>query len=313
MNSAHSADAFVGGIRQDLRVVEIRIGTFNYKAGGWSETTRRHDHQSLVDVIAGTSGGPPHILALPEATLYREFQEQPLWEAVHRLNTLWQGEDFYYPFLSYREGSRNHPALLVSARHVRPLRWFAPGPHVRRARHNFLLAQIAGQEVYLNSLHWDGSSGPDQFSIQAALASQMASVPCILAGDFNATSSCAGEIVHSDWHERMAGAPWKWSQKGIKGPDGRWHVNTEPMDDLLASGFVDAGQQAGDFTVTNNSTVDYGSGLRIDRILWSRKLDAELVPGSYRVHIPEPDEEKSDHRYVTATLDFADTRAKNED
>ena len=302
-------------------VKHIRLGTFNYKAGGWSEATRRHDHQPLVETIARTPDGPPHILALPEGTLYREFQEQPIWEVVRQLNQLWQGEDFYYPFLSYRAGSRNHPALLVSARQVRPLRWFAPGPNNRRIRNNFLLAEIAGQEVYLNSLHWDGAAGPEGFATQSALTSQMASVPCLLLGDFNATSSCEGEIVPSDWHELMASTPWKRAQKGIKDSGGRWRINTEPMDDLLAAGFIDAGQQAGDFTVTvnstafnsivdnptgTNSTVDNGSGLRIDRILWSRKLLASLVPHSYQVHVPQPGEEKSDHRYVTAVLDFAE-------
>ncbi|MGH3798469.1 MAG: hypothetical protein ACRDSP_26800, partial [Pseudonocardiaceae bacterium] len=47
-----------------------------------------------------------HVLSLPEASMYHEFHEQPLWELVGRLNELWAGTDVYYPFLS-------HPTALV--------------------------------------------------------------------------------------------------------------------------------------------------------------------------------------------------------
>lgn len=279
----------------------IRLGTFNYKRGGWSDSRRHHDFTPLLRTLS--QAPPPHVLSLPEASMYHEFHEQPLWELVGRLNELWAGTDVYYPFLSQRAGSRNHPLLLVAARRVRPICWESPGRNTRRVRENFLLAGIGSRQVYLHAIHWDGGSGPAEMNAQAIRTAQHAAYPTILLGDFNATSSTDGETLYQDWHERMAPTPWKHAQKATLGPDSRWHIDPHPIDYLLNSGFTDAGQQAGDFTVTVNPSAENSSGLRIDRIMWSPGLEAELVPDSYRVFIPETDQMTvSDHRYVVATL-----------
>jgi endonuclease/exonuclease/phosphatase family metal-dependent hydrolase len=280
---------------------ELRLGTFNYKRGGWSEDRRRHDFSGLLATL--NQAPLPHVLALGEATMYHEFDEAPLWELVNAVNCLSVTGEVYYPFLSQRVGSRNHPLLLVAASVVTPKTWKLPGRNVRAAREHLLTAKIFGREVTLGSVHVDGGSGPVAVAAQAYRMAELVTQPTFLLGDFNRTSSVDGEHVPEDWHELMKDAPHKRAQKGVLGADDRWYVDTHPIDYMLQSGFVDAGQEAGDFTVTTNESVARAA-LRIDRIMWSKATRARLVPGSYHVFVPPRSAVFSDHRYVVASVTF---------
>lgn len=244
---------------------------------------------------------PPHVLGLPECTYYEADHQAGLWSAVAALNSLWEGRDVYLPFLSSRIGSRNTPGLFVAASAVRPIRWHrGDAPHTRKLLWNVLEVEVGSARVFVKVEHWNGSEGAESFAMQSALAGQLASKPTVLLGDFNATSSDPRETVPVDWAAtcREAGTPWKVRQKGVRAVDGRWVVNTAPMDDLLTDGFWDAGAEADDFSVTS---ADGDSSMRIDRILVSRRFNAALVPDSYRV-LPG---RKSDHHYVTCELGVA--------
>lgn len=291
------------------------IGTWNMKNGGWNTTTRQHNFTGLVDTIAQYPA--PDILMLTEATMFTAFHNGPLEEAVTLLSALLPGTARYLPFMSQTMTRRNQPCLMVNSAVVTPIRFYKPPllqtneESVRQGFWNFLEADLKGRPVWLQALHWDGSQGPCFFDMQSSLTGQMANKPCIIAGDFNATSSAPGEVLHDDWGARCiaAGTPWKRRQKGHK-VGGTYHVYTDPIDELHTDGFWDCGEAAGDFTVTVNDWVDNGSGLRIDRIIASNPLGADLVDGSYHVFVPEPTQEYSDHRYVVATLDIPTGRSR---
>jgi len=292
-------------------VTDIKITNFNVERCGWQKSERRHDLAKVVSQLADSADvdGAPDVLMLTECTHLLRFAQAPLWELVGRLNSLLPNNQVYYPFMSTKEGSTNPPGLFVNSATVSPIEWYVPGDDWTSATNdNWLLARIGGIEVWINSLHWDGSQGPEHFLTQSSRLANMAGRSVLVAGDFNATSSAPGEAIPADWVDRNQATPWKLTQKShLPVPrrlGGTWEVHTEPIDRVLEAGFVDAGQQAEDFTVTVNDGIDNGLEMRIDRILASRRLleRASFVDGTYRVVIPEPDKQISDHREVSVRM-----------
>lgn len=292
----------------------LRVATVNLKRGGYDYDTRHHDHGKLQTMLS-TLEQPPHVLFLSECTFYDDPKlfNEPLYDAEEALNTLWgyhtDSEGHAVPAVTYSSrlskvhGSINTPGLFWDRRYVRPIRWYEETQ--RRSLANSLLAEINGHRIMLKSVHWNGSEGPTLFDQQACRDGQMAQHAAIIAGDFNATSSHPKESIPEDWQERCytADAPQKISQKGHRAPDGHWDVYTGAIDAFLDHGWWDVGAEADDFTVTVNPWVDGGSGLRIDRIMVSNRTPVRLIPGSYRVHVPEPETEVSDHRMVSCAFE----------
>jgi hypothetical protein len=241
---------------------------------------------------------------LSECSYYGAFNSRPLFEALALLDGLWEGHDFYRGFLSTRPGFRNPPGLFVSVRSVTPVAWYdVYDDNTCEARWNYLEARVGRQSVFAKSVRWNSSRGPGHLAEQSALDGRMAALPTILAGDFSTTSSAEGEMVQEDWGENCAdaGVPWRRRQKGRRDERaGRWILNTEPVDELLADGFRDAGQEAGDFTPTLRPAA--GRGIRVDRVLWSERLPAALVPGSY--HVFDADGGGLEHAYVWCELEL---------
>jgi hypothetical protein len=85
----------------------VRFGVLNYKRGSWNTATRWHEFDGLVEAVAAAP--TPHVLFLSECTLWTEFEQQPLWDAVARLDELWAGTDCYRPWMSEKWGHRNKP------------------------------------------------------------------------------------------------------------------------------------------------------------------------------------------------------------
>jgi endonuclease/exonuclease/phosphatase family metal-dependent hydrolase len=273
----------------------VRIGVLNIKRGCWNAKTRWHELHRLRDIVA--KAPTPHVLFLSECTMWMAFQQQPLWEAVGLLDDLWEGDDFFRPWMSQRKGSRNKPGMVTSARLVKPKEVHeVADPDVREVYYDVLEATIAGIRTFLSPIHWTGARGPVGMDIQASLSAQLGQLPSIIGGDFNTTSSADGEHLYEDWGARCdeRGRPWQRTQKGRRDSSGRWTTNTESMDTVLSSGLWDVGERARDFTPTS------AGGLRIDRIVVSKEHPADYVEGSYRV-IPCPG---SDHDYVYAELAF---------
>ena len=276
----------------------IKVQTYNFRNGGWSDQTRRHRFDLLLGELEAT-GRPADILFLSECAMINAFHQAPLWELTALLSRRLPGNAVYYPFINHRHGSRNHPGLFVNSAVVTPGPWFhSPTEACSEALDNTLRATVAGHTMHLGSVHWEGGRGPRGFDIQSAQLGELAKLPAICGGDFNATSSAPGEVIHEDWHERMAPWPQKRRQKGHE-VNGRWEIYTKPMDDLLEAGWWDTGEAAKDFTVTINDHADGGSGLRIDRILVTNKTPMRLVEDTYRVYPTE----HSDHRIVECEVE----------
>ncbi|WP_432838789.1 hypothetical protein [Dactylosporangium sp. CA-092794] len=144
-------------------------------------------------------------------------------------------------------------------------------------------------------------------------------LPVIGGGDLNATAS--GPFpAQPDW---SAVEPRLRAHKGVRHPDGTWTVDTEAVDHLIGRwmscgsgpdgnrfggiGFhavaelaLRAGQppeQA--FAPTVNPG---GSSLLIDWLLVNDAMRPHVIPGSYRVHVPDRAPYPSDHRLVTAVI-----------
>jgi hypothetical protein len=275
----------------------VRVAVFNLKNAGWNPKIRFHDHSKLLDTLAQVP--EPHILFLPECTHYHWFDEEPLWEVTGLLSDLLPGNDCYRPFLSLTPGRKHHAGLFVSASMVEPISWHRPGVDTRTVMENFLHCRVAGEEAWLNTVHWSGSGGPHWFDIQSAQLGNMGAKPTLAAGDFNCASSAEPVQTAWQWYRLNLKTPWKLRQKARR-RNGLWTPQTEPYDDLLENGFWDAAQLAGDPT----PTVNEGSNQLIDRVAASHLLPARLVEGTYRVIVPEPGTEVSDHRLVYVELEF---------
>lgn len=293
----------------------LRVATANLKRAGYDYVSRRHDH-GLLHQMLSTLAEAPHVLYLSECTFYDErvFLWEPLFDALEVMDSLWgtvedaDGRTFpaaqYTPFLSTVPNSINQPGLFIDRRYVRPMLWYPNDWRYILA--NSLMTEINGCEILLKSLHWSGSGGYTWFDRLSSQDGQDAQYAAIFGGDFNATSSHPDETAPDDWRLLCDGQgnSHKLSQKGIRQPDGSWRLYTEAIDAFLEHGWQDAGELAGDFTPTVPPAIDGGSGLRIDRIMISKRTPAKLVPGSYKVHVPEPGTEVSDHRMVSCAFDI---------
>jgi endonuclease/exonuclease/phosphatase family metal-dependent hydrolase len=296
--------------------LRLHVAAVNLKKGGYDPHTRFHDHSKL-DTMLSTLATPPHILFMSECTYYTERMlfDEPLFDALKVLESRWGSTEdehghtvpvtSYHPFLSTVDGSVNEPGLFVDRRYVQPCRWYNEKQRAMLA--NSLVATINGHKIRLKSVHWNGSGGSTLFDQQSSRDGQMAQHPSIFGGDFNNTSSAPAEDVPDDWgaYCDAQGQPYKRSQKGRRNSDGTWSVHTDAIDAVLEHGWRDMGDKAGDFTPTVNSEAGGDSGMRIDRIMVSKRAPVRLVPGTYTVHIPKPGTAVSDHRMVSCWLEFA--------
>jgi hypothetical protein len=293
----------------------LRVANVNLKRAGYDYSSRQHDHGLLHQMLSSLDDAP-HVLFLSECTFYGErvFLSEPYFDALEVMDNLWgesrdeEGRTFpaaqYTGFLSKVDGSINSPGLFVDRRYVRPSKHYPPD--WRKVLANSLVTEINGCEILLKCVHWSGSGGYTGFAQASSQDGQLAQLAAIIAGDFNATSSAAGEIVPADWRLLCDGQgnSYKLSQKGKREPDGTWRLFTDAIDGFLDHGWWDVGAQAKDFTPTVHPVIDGGSGLRIDRIMVSDRAPVTLVPGSYKVHVPEPGTEVSDHRMVSCTFEI---------
>ncbi len=294
----------------DLRV---RVATGNLKRAGYNRDTRRHEHDKLAAMLAPLEQAP-HALYLSECTHYTgtPHDPDPLEEVLALLGSLWArpgpdgrkfGEVPYRAYISQVPGSVNVPGLFLDPRVVEPRRWY-PLAGSRAQLANTVTATINGHQFRLKCVHWNGSRGETGLNEQADQDGQLASENAIYAGDFNATSSAVGETVYENWGARCdeVGRPWMRSQKGTRRPDGTWGTNTGSIDRFLDHGWCDAGQAAGDFTVT---TTEPRTALRIDRIMLSRRSPARFDPGTYHVHghpLLSAGAKKNDHLLVSGDI-----------
>lgn len=280
------------------------MGTFNIERFGYDPGRGHHRLPDALEWLLEQTPQPPDILALPEATRGLDDGQRVIRrEVVHRL-AAGLSEGWYEPLFSSRPvaGRRNHLfLLLVNTAKVHPLQWHDPGRVDPVTRYDgFALCEIFGHEVNVCCEHWDGGGGREGFERAAHRLSTWGTAKTLVLGDFNADSGWSGERHHHqmDWYGQCAaqGNLHKLWQKGWLNPQtGQWEIDTRQIDMLRGMfGFVDLGEEFGDATPTTAPRV--GSGLRIDRIMRSRRF--ELTVEHYEVR--QPPRTISDHGYVFA-------------
>ncbi len=144
-------------------------------------------------------------------------------------------------------------------------------------------------------------------------------LPVIGGGDLNATGSGA-HLPQRDW---MAANFSSRSHKGVQRRDGTWGPDTRALDYLIGKwdentqdrvdgcGFHAVAEMAWrldpsqSLLPTVNENVDAGGGLLIDWILVNEAMKKYVIPGGYKVHIPDDRyRPPSDHRLVTAAVEL---------
>lgn len=309
-----TADAKNAGL---VKEAVLTLCTVNAKRGFHDERSGRADLDAVMQLIGDQRAD---IVGFSEAYDYHRFGRRDMFDLANRL-TAANGGGYMAPFVAEFAGHGNHPILFVDTSVVRVDEWWEPHvPHTRSVKWGWLRARVHGIPTWLSCQHWQGSLGRAPFWAHAGAMAEMGTGPAIALGDFNTTSGWDGEVP-VDWDQatEATGTTHKRLHKGVK-VDGKWQVDTEQMDYLLADcGWRDLGELANDSSVTTHHS---GSGLRIDRIMMSADFPGELVPGSYQVHNPItgdgrrpledgealdhgqvwPDGPLSDHKMVTAQV-----------
>lgn len=295
--------------------VTLRLSTFNYDGSV--------DVDTLVSTLAESSDPdhPTDVHFLCEArNWWQPKLKNPLIRKItDGLSELLPGSARY----EARFGHLRSTLLLTRADRIEVPRWHDHEDPTHFLRDTAETVIDGEPGPWLGTKHCSGSHGRASFEQWAVENGHLSQYAAIMAGDFNATSSAPGERIPENWGKICDAQdyPWKKPQKGYLDQEtGIWKVDTLPIDILRDMGWWDAGERAGDFTVTTNSPSDpeLNSGLRIDRIFVSERLGAWLVPNSYRVWVPAwyrdfiPAREKrrrpSGHRVVTAKVAYLPTR-----
>lgn len=258
----------------------IRVATLNCQHTGWAAGMTSREVDNVVAAVDGL-GPAPHILALSGTIGMQLFSNAALLALTRLLNKLLPDNDFYYPFLSERPGSRNPPGLWLSARHIDVVADHQmPHPGAPRLSHEVyhhtVEAFIAGRRVWLKAVQWQEPDSPQGPVVQSVIDSQLAMVPAILLGDF-AASIAADEAPGADWAERRA--------------------NIDALERVQQAGFWDAGRVAAGLGEGSGAS----GGRSFDHIFVSNQAPARLVPGSYAVGL---NKDGMVHAGVACDLDF---------
>ncbi|WP_331733392.1 endonuclease/exonuclease/phosphatase family protein (plasmid) [Embleya sp. NBC_00888] len=186
------------------------------------------------------------------------------------------------------------------------------------------------EPVLVRSVQWSYASGDARLHAAQQLVARAAPTTwSLIAGDFNSLWPDRDGLrefrprwsllpAHARSHKTLppgAGRAgrgrgvrewWAWNPRRAwraRREAHRWVTDTRATTVLADGGFVNAGSLARDTTVTVNAHVDNGQGPRIDHILFSPRLAAAYVPGSYRVVSGNLVDAAGDHRLVKAQLD----------
>lgn len=247
---------------------------------------------------------PPDALILPECTLFDHNGESPIRSTVNLLSRALPRGQVYEACVDHWGERRNPPGILINrstfeiTNYYRPNRSSAPYKGVVKTTIN----GIPG--VFIPD-HWPGGSGRTTFDQSAQRWKQWSDENTVGAGDLNITSSWEKDFRFEDpdgpsWYEvcKRRGELRKLEQKGRQDPVTKeWKIDTEALDKLRDLGWVDAGEEADDPTITD-AHPDDGLGIRVDRILRSPGFNGELLDGSY--FCKQPPRDISDHGYLGA-------------
>lgn len=296
--------------------MRLTMALINLK-DGWSD---HQDFSRLADVFADV-GEPPALIAVNEAFEWDRDGGRTGLAAANALALLYDRP--YQVRVGWCARSGHPPALVWDPTCV-TLEWWGDQVSTRALfkRNTALMRTRQGTGLQVVLQHWHPFDGDHRLH-QARTISWAADpgVPAIVGGDLNSTASGA-HLPEKDWHRTP---PHTRHHKGWQpqGPGTRWRPDTRAVDHLIGSWDSGRGHRVGGagfhslaeldwwqrgapdelLAPTTNTPPERGGSMLIDWLLVNEPLAGGLVPGSYRVHLPRPGLQHTDHRLVTAALD----------
>lgn len=303
----------------------ISVALFNYEKGGL-QADGRYDFRPLQRAFADVDE-PPALIMFCEAKRYRDDAGAGKYAAaealcdelgvpyVVELGSMQRGPlppaVFYDPtrLILRRWWNQDDPGAYDDQRNV--ARFAVRDSGVIAEERVEFLAFVHHFEPLSGEVRWEEARRVGRYGGER--------LPVIGGGDLNATAS-GSHLPQRDW---MAAAFLHRCHKGMLGSDGVWGPDTRAIDHLIGvwdeqtqtrrdgCGFHAIAEMAWredpsqPILPTVNQNIDAGGGLLIDWLLVNDAMAPHVVPGTYRVHVPDDGcPYPSDHRLVTATLDL---------
>ncbi|MGH3734028.1 MAG: endonuclease/exonuclease/phosphatase family protein [Micromonosporaceae bacterium] len=287
--------------------LEVNISLLNYEAGGL-KTDGSYDFAPLVRAFLDDPN--PDLILLCEAKFWHARGKRPFQAAMKDLSVLtgrpYVGELFTGPLGT---AVIYDPSVLCLDATEEPD--FADKRNLAR----FSLRADLRYQLQVFAEHWPYADGEQRLA-RAKLLARFGTgpVPTLIAGDMNATSS-GPHLPDPDWANVPVSVR---DHKGRQDLDGTWHADTRALDRLIGAWDTQTSRRINGAGFHHLAELDplapnplpptvNGEHLHIDYILANQALlaTAEVVPGSYHVHIPpsaNPANWPSDHRRVSCTL-----------
>jgi hypothetical protein len=306
-------------------VTVLAFDLLNFEAGG-RKASGVYDYTGLERAFGGHHRAPDFGV-INEAKGYETYGKAPFYGALSTLSRVlgrpYAGE------LTYSPGALGS-MIFYDPQILRLISWGDGQFNMPRDKWNVahFSTWAGGQEFRLIPEHWAYQNGasrqPDAARIIRYGDDEL---PVLVAGDLNETAS-GDHLPKRRWD--VASAKER-RNKGLRLPDGSWTAYTANVDMLIGEwegiwgspsgrrieggGFHALAELAAAtgtapkdaFCPTTNLGVDRGGEIIID---WALINDAwldrgGLVPGTYKVHIPEHQDKPrrpSDHRRISADL-----------
>ena len=288
--------------------VDLNISLMNVEAG----CQRADGSYDFTPLTRAFLADPiPDLIQLCEAKFWHTRGQRPFHTAIQELSTL-AGR----PYVGQLNTGPLATAVIYDPTVLCLAATEEPYFEDKRNLTQFRLRADLAYRLQIFTEHWPYSDAEARLSRAKLLARFGASpVPTVLAGDMNST--CSGPHLPTiDWNAVPIGIR---DHKGRQQDDGTWSADTRAVDRLIGAWDSTLGHRVGgagfhhvaelDPQAPNPlpPTVNGASGLHIDYILANEGLlaAAEVVPGSYQVHIPpgsNPANWSSDHRRISCTL-----------
>ncbi|MBB4935186.1 endonuclease/exonuclease/phosphatase family metal-dependent hydrolase [Lipingzhangella halophila] len=299
---------------------------------GWSSD---FDFTRFGDVFADVSD-PPALIMINEAVQWWANLGRGKYAAALALSRMFGVH--YAIEIGWLDRSDHPPALVYDTARLQLTAWANEHSCTNTALRNtaeFVLADSGKgpsdpPDLRVRLQHFHFSSATRRLAEAEILAAQARQdVPTIVAGDLNATASgphlpdrdwdrvrerAPQRLRRKAWQPGGAGTPWVADTRAVDTLIGAWNPETGQREDnpglyaLAEDDWHQRGARPDDTLVgTTNTRGERDGGLLIDWIL--RNELVELVPDTYRVHIPAPGRQHTDHRLVTATVQMSASRS----
>jgi endonuclease/exonuclease/phosphatase family metal-dependent hydrolase len=287
--------------------------------------------EAVLDRLLAPLRSAPGLMVVTEATGWREHGMRRALEVADHLSERFGR--FYQIRIGHLDRSDHPIALIWDPALLRLLEWRDPSTTASVMTFNMAVFRSVFGDLTVLPQHWHPASRDIRAQEAEALRKVFANQgggPFLGIGDFNTYPSADADVwPDKDW---LATPPDQRGDKGWQpeGPLGPWAAHTAPLDTLLGAWDPDAlspladapvpGDRVGGvglyaiaevdwhqrgrprklLTPTTFTPPDRGGPTLIDLIVADEQMADALVPDSYEVHRPRPENRVSDHALVTA-------------